>query len=311
LFFDYNGNGVQDGEEPAVTGALVQLKDDAGTVIAETLTDSSGDYRFEDIKIGSPGMDYVYVHLGIDHLGDKEFRYMCRSPAEFRAVNEGYQVSLQKDTTMDIGLMEGFLTQPVSSKTHFNSSRLLYDWDPDPQRSLWWNGRTGNDTNNHGGHDYDMPDGERVLAAAPGEVAFAGEDTAGKGVQIGHYAASLGAVHHFYTDYWHLSESLVHVGDQVWRGQVIGKSGHTYNQHPHLHFGLYRDEFAEGFKILDPYSPVFELKPKNNGYWRLDAANPQGDHIWVPWTSKETNPNVLNYWTRKNSPQFPAASMQS
>jgi len=47
LFFDYNGNGIQDGEEPPVAGALVQLKDSTGTVIAETLTDSSGDYKLD------------------------------------------------------------------------------------------------------------------------------------------------------------------------------------------------------------------------------------------------------------------------
>jgi hypothetical protein len=37
LFFDYNGNGVQDEGEPAVVGASIQLKDDTGNVIAEAV----------------------------------------------------------------------------------------------------------------------------------------------------------------------------------------------------------------------------------------------------------------------------------
>ena len=165
LFFDYNGNGAQDGKEPAVAGALVQLKDNAGGVVAEALTDSSGDYELQDARTGS-----YRLHVGVDHFSDKQLTYMCTSPDEFRAVSEHYDISIQESMSMDIGLMERFLTQPVSSKTHFNSSRLLYDWNPDAERSLWWNGKAGNDTQDHGGHDYDMRDNEPVLAAAPGRV---------------------------------------------------------------------------------------------------------------------------------------------
>ena len=42
----------QDGEEPAVAGALVQLEDNAGKVIAETLSDSSGDSKPRDSQCG-------------------------------------------------------------------------------------------------------------------------------------------------------------------------------------------------------------------------------------------------------------------
>jgi hypothetical protein len=78
LFFDYNGNGVQDGEEPAVTGAAIQLRDLVGAIIAETFTDSSGDYKLEDIKAGSYRVRVV---------ADKRFGYMCMSPSEFGKVS--------------------------------------------------------------------------------------------------------------------------------------------------------------------------------------------------------------------------------
>jgi len=72
LFFDYNGNGKQDTKEPPVAGAPVQLYDSAGKVIAETCTDSSGDYKLEDVRGGT-----CRVQVGVDHLRDKKFRYMC------------------------------------------------------------------------------------------------------------------------------------------------------------------------------------------------------------------------------------------
>ena len=54
LFFDYNANGIQNAGEPAVAGASVQLKDNAGSVIAGTLTDSSGDYKPPLLELQSP-----------------------------------------------------------------------------------------------------------------------------------------------------------------------------------------------------------------------------------------------------------------
>ena len=45
LFFDYNGNGIQDPEEPAVPNAKLSL---VGPVKFEALTDSAGDYKIED-----------------------------------------------------------------------------------------------------------------------------------------------------------------------------------------------------------------------------------------------------------------------
>jgi hypothetical protein len=134
MFFDYNGNGKQDGEEPAVVGALVQLKDDAGKVVADGLTDSSGDYKLEDIKAG-----FYSLHVGVDHLSDKRLSYMCTSTNEFRAVTDDYRLSIREDTLMDVGLMEGFLTlpqekerkslrQPLEQSSQRTLDRILEAW---------------------------------------------------------------------------------------------------------------------------------------------------------------------------------------
>ena len=85
----------------------------------------------------------------------------------------------------------------------------------------------------HNGLDFGCPIGTPVLATDDGTVIFTDDvpDSGGTGVQIQHsWGSSL---------YWHLSEISVKSGDQVKKGDVIGKSGNTgYSTGPHLHFGI-------------------------------------------------------------------------
>ena len=43
---DTNGNGIQDGNEPALVGVSVCLYDNANTLIATAITDANGNYIF-------------------------------------------------------------------------------------------------------------------------------------------------------------------------------------------------------------------------------------------------------------------------
>jgi murein DD-endopeptidase MepM/ murein hydrolase activator NlpD len=83
----------------------------------------------------------------------------------------------------------------------------------------------------HPGVDFGAPFGAPIGAAADGTVVWAGPN-GGYGnctiIDHGHSMATL---------YAHQSNILVHVGDQVTRGQVIGQVGSTgYSTGPHLHF---------------------------------------------------------------------------
>lgn len=83
----------------------------------------------------------------------------------------------------------------------------------------------------HTGQDYPVPEGTTVYAAADGTVMGdnPGSDY-GVNVMIDHGNG-------YQTLYGHLSSKSVNVGDQVTRGQPIGKSGSTGNvTGPHLHF---------------------------------------------------------------------------
>jgi hypothetical protein len=85
----------------------------------------------------------------------------------------------------------------------------------------------------HTGADYTARAGTRVLAAADGVVALAGEHFfAGKSVYLDHGDG-------LFSMYFHLSRIDVEAGDEVRRGAAIGAVGATGRATgPHLHFGL-------------------------------------------------------------------------
>jgi murein DD-endopeptidase MepM/ murein hydrolase activator NlpD len=87
----------------------------------------------------------------------------------------------------------------------------------------------------HAGIDIANSSGTPIHAAGDGVVAFAGWTYDGsRAILIGHSG-------NFATFYGHLSGSVVHAGQRVHRGQVIGYMGQTGNATgPHLHFEVQR-----------------------------------------------------------------------
>lgn len=141
---------------------------------------------------------------------------------------------------------------------------------------------------NHNGIDYAMGAGSGVVAAADGEVKFAGNvcgstSKSGNGiyVMIEHRMASQssddGAIVQsghttcFRTYYLHLSEVLVRTGQTVKKGTPVGKVGGSgcsggrvnYSAYPvHLHFEMR----TCGDAIIDPFCPALgDLCPKKEG----------------------------------------------
>jgi murein DD-endopeptidase MepM/ murein hydrolase activator NlpD len=94
----------------------------------------------------------------------------------------------------------------------------------------------GGGTRFHAGIDLSVPTGTPIRAAQEGIVVFAGYNGAyGKAVKLDH-------PHGFSTLYAHNSRILVHVGQTVKAGQVIGLSGSTgRSTGPHLHFEVHKD----------------------------------------------------------------------
>jgi lipoprotein NlpD len=101
----------------------------------------------------------------------------------------------------------------------------------------------------HEGIDMKAPTGTPVLAAADGEVLYAGDKVRGYGnmVVLQHAGDLL-------TVYAHNSLLLVHVGDRITAGQEISRVGETgHATGPHLHFEVRRKQ--------EPQDPLQFLPP--------------------------------------------------
>ena len=88
-------------------------------------------------------------------------------------------------------------------------------------------------TNYHEGLDYSAAMGTPIRAAAHGVVTLAEPlDVRGNAVYINH---GMGV----FSGYFHMSQILVTVGQEVKQGQVIGRVGTTgMSTGPHLHFEI-------------------------------------------------------------------------
>ncbi|MFF6808939.1 M23 family metallopeptidase [Streptomyces sp. NPDC012403] len=90
----------------------------------------------------------------------------------------------------------------------------------------------------HSGQDYAVPTGTPVMAAHGGTVVKAGPNGAGDGPAYGN-AVVIKHGNGTYSQYAHLSQVDVRIGQIVKTGQKIALSGNTGNSSgPHLHFEI-------------------------------------------------------------------------
>jgi len=100
----------------------------------------------------------------------------------------------------------------------------------------------------HGGIDIAAPTGTPIVAAAAGTVIFAGWKSNGGGYQVW-----VSDGHDFYTGYHHMSAVLVHTGQHIGRGQLIGRVGMTGDATgPHCHFEVWIGPIWNGGVRVNP-----------------------------------------------------------
>lgn len=165
-------------------------------------------------------------------------------PAEFRAIEDGYDLTVVGNGRFDVGLMEGFLTLSASTKTEYSIGRF-YDHDPTIGRVLWWNGKSYQYNNplqgawddSHTGTDYDMNYGEKILAPAPGIVVYLRNGSIGESSEESSNLTEMDIEYSngFRTALFHFSKSLVNVNDKVVRGQPVAEVGDLGTFYPHSH----------------------------------------------------------------------------
>jgi murein DD-endopeptidase MepM/ murein hydrolase activator NlpD len=84
----------------------------------------------------------------------------------------------------------------------------------------------------HSGIDLAAPFGAPIMAADSGQVIWTGWDWSGLG-----WAVKINHGHYIATIYGHMEKFIVHVGENVTKGQVIGYEGSTgQSTGPHVHF---------------------------------------------------------------------------
>jgi hypothetical protein len=304
LFHDYHGDGQQQSDEPSILDLILDIQGIDTNYKTTVGSDSNGEYWARNVP--------VWKRYQIVPRTDK-FRYIALSNAEFRSIRDYSYPVTWDEPTLRLGLMEGFLTIPISRKSDYVIDDM-YDRNPDPAEFLYWNGTSGSQKQspgsvsrgilniNHYGIDYSVKEGTPLLAEAAGIVNKVGGDERGKFVFTRHRYG-------FLTSSGHISKSLVSEADEVVRGQPVALSG-TLNSgdYPVNHQQLLVDETI----LLDPYRPIFKMSPQFSGYYDFSVGggcstghcDPKESGGWVSQPISPSNPNLLNYWTRDNDPQY-------
>ena len=107
-----------------------------------------------------------------------------------------------------------------------------------------------------------------VRAAAPGIVAFVGEDYTTHGncrmVTLAHPDTG------HKTGYLHLEKILVNDRQKVQRGQVLGTLGDSCTEWPHLHF-TFNTGWEPGSADLSNVNPYRDMQdPLSHTWWTVD-----------------------------------------
>jgi peptidoglycan hydrolase-like protein with peptidoglycan-binding domain len=72
MWFDIDGDGLQDEGEPGVPGVVVRLLDGAGNQIAETISDHNGNYEFSAVPVGTYVLEVAVPALRLPTAADQD-----------------------------------------------------------------------------------------------------------------------------------------------------------------------------------------------------------------------------------------------
>ena len=262
VFFDYNGNGVQDGGEPPIPGASIRV----GSL--STTTAQDGIYAIQGVTAG-----IQQVRVSADG-----FRYLSLSVAAFQPVDRPVNVAIKGNTRHDLGLMQGFLTWPFPPGTQYTRNDAfgrdsVVDRNPslgqiepyDPAIPVGCSGGVCV-VDNHSGIDIGTDVGVHFMAAAPLRVVdfklIPGQNQNTVGVIWVDYGWG-------YNGYYAHAQLLdgIAVGDTIARGQPFGQVERSDVGSSHLHFQVQRLN-----SYVDPYDSL--IRPTSVSLWTT-YNNPQ------------------------------------
>ena len=120
MWYDLNGDGIQDPNEPGVAGVVVELRQ-GNTVIATTTTDANGLYLFENVAPGlysvvfrkPDGYDFSPARQGSDPDLDSNVVDFATGTTDIFLVLAGSHIR-----TIDAGLRPGLPPPPMQRTLH-------------------------------------------------------------------------------------------------------------------------------------------------------------------------------------------------
>lgn len=293
VFFDHNGNGIQDGTEPGIASARICA--DSGEEMDCTLSIESGDYKIDllnpgdyKITLESPGADpktmFRYIMLPVGEIEIPAYYVESQrvsgqvfSGVTVTPVSQPIEFHLEGQTNLDIALSQGYLTDPFACRDRERITETHgFDLDPNVGSVRDYLGQTsmeftssGRLADNHRAIDWGNNNrnviGLPVRAAAPGIVTFVGEDYTKHGncrmVTLAHPDTG------HRTGYVHLDKILVNDRQEVQRGQILGTLGDSCTDWPHLHF-TFSPGWEADFLNMSPYRDTMD--PESFTWWTVD-----------------------------------------
>jgi len=227
-------------------------KDDESTSLASLMGAERGDYLYMEL------LGYKSLNNYNSYLGPEMTKIYYTMGEMGRTYNlDIYYNTKTTSATTTISSGSGTITVPKPDSAGKCST------DPNPGLSLAWplkntvpyhissgfgwrKDPVSGGCACHGGLDIAASEGSDILASADGKVVFAAKGTQGSGYNL--YGNTVSIYHRNYgysTMYGHMQDNsiTVKIGQDVKKGQVIGKLGNTgKSTGPHLHFEVDKGE---------------------------------------------------------------------
>lgn len=214
----------------------LNLKNQEATALGYSITLQQGDLIFIESDSASAGSK-IFIDFFPEALGAESSKSQLLQNGKFSKFieEEGkYKLIVQPEIGLKNFSFLKIYTQPSLAFPVANKN------NSDVQ-SFWGASRDGG-ARNHEGLDIFAPRGTPVTSASPGLVVRTGNEGLG-GKQVWLRDKNSGYSHY----YAHLDSIMVHTGQQINTGDILGTVGNTGNAKggaTHLHFGIYTPKGA-------------------------------------------------------------------